>query len=60
MFRLVHLAALAVDSGESCQRAEVGMTVNGEPADRERLVVASERLMDRGALRLELDPVTPQ
>jgi hypothetical protein len=58
--RLVRLPALAVDPGESCQRAEVSMTVNGQPADRERLVVASERLIDRGALRIEVGAVAPQ
>jgi len=58
--RLVHLPALAVHSCQSCQRAEVGMTVNGQLADRECLVVASQRLIDRCALRIEGGAVASQ
>jgi hypothetical protein len=36
------------------------MTVNGQLADRECLVVASQRLIDRGALRIEGGAVASQ
>ena len=55
----VHLPALAVEPCQSRQRAEVSMTVSAQPTDGERLVVASERLIDRGALRVEIHAVAP-
>jgi hypothetical protein len=58
--RLVHLPALAVDPRETCQRAEIRMCVNGQSTDRERVLVAFERLRDRGALRIEVGAVAPQ
>jgi hypothetical protein len=48
--RLIHLTELAEDPRQGCQRAEVRMTVSGRPADGERLVVASECLVDRGTV----------
>jgi hypothetical protein len=57
---LVQLPALAVDCRQSCQRGEVRIGVRGQSTDRERLVVAPERLVDGGALRIELDAVAPQ
>jgi len=36
------------------------MIVNGQSADRQRLVVAAERLIDRGALRIDVDSVTSE
>ena len=45
---------------QSGQCVEVSVTVQRQSTDRERLVVASERLIDRGALRIEVDAVALQ
>ena len=58
--RLDHLPALGVESGERAQGAEVGTTLHGLSTDRERLVVASERLIDRGPLRVQGHAIGPQ
>ena len=40
--------------------AQVSLTVNGRSTDHERLLVVSERLIDRGAFRIDVDPVAPE
>ena len=54
---VVQLPALPVNPCHGGQRVEVGVTLHGQPPDREGLVVAPECLIDRGALRIEVDAV---